>query len=76
MMSFYQPHQVIKNCISLTNAYDHTTNKSHISDHVIHFFALAAKLPFIHAKTNNNHEIIKTHVINVPTKNVADNIIS
>ncbi|MEI8253303.1 MAG: hypothetical protein WCG25_06270 [bacterium] len=76
MTSFYHPHQVTKNCISLTNAYDHVTNKSHIRDHVIHFLALAARLPFAHANTNNNHDITSTHVIKVPTKNVADNMIS
>ncbi len=75
-ISFYHPHQVTKNCISLTNAYDHTTNNSQIRDHVIHFLALSARPAFTPENTNSNHEIIKTHVIKVPTKNVADNMIS
>ena len=52
------------------------TNNNHIKDHVIHFLALAANAQFAPAKTNNNHDITKTIVIAVPTKNVADNIMS
>jgi len=44
---------------------------------MIHFFAFCCRLPlFAPAKTNNSQDIIKTIVITVPTKNVADNIIS
>gem|GEM_PF-5289657 len=52
------------------------TNNNHIRDPVIHFFALACRLAFTHAKTYNNQEIIRTAVINVPTKNVAERMIS
>ena len=56
--------------------YEETTISKPISDHIIHFLALAGSLPELAAKIYMSPDTISAIVTTVPIKNVADKTIS